>query len=244
MTPSPIAAPRGRQAPARTTTPLPAVAAGVRRLARADPDLARLIAAVGPCRLEPRPTPSTLAAVAEAIVSQQLTGRAATAIYRRLCAALPRPAAGPTAAGILALGPEGLRAAGLSGAKAAALVDLAERARRRQLPTLASLAAMDDEAVIAALTEVRGVGRWTAEMVLIFRLGRLDVLAVDDYGLRKGLGLLRRSTQPLGAAAEMLFEPATRVELAEAGEAWRPYRSVASWYLWRLAEQPSLLAPP
>lgn len=178
-----------------------------------------------------------MAALAESIVSQQLSGRAAATIYRRLCALFPRPSAGPTISGLLALSADELRGAGLSASKAAALVDLAERAAARQVPSLRALQHMDDEAVVEQLTAVRGIGRWTVEMLLLFRLGRPDILAVDDYGLRKGFAAVLAGGPP---AVDQLPR---REQLRAAGERWRPYRSVASWYLWRAAEQPTLCRP-
>lgn len=208
------------------------------RLRARDRRLGRVIDAVGACGLRTRPTSTTVAALAESIVYQQLTGRAAATIHARLCGLFPRPSGGPTARGLLALSEEDLRGVGLSAAKAAALKNLAQRAVARQIPSLAALQQMDEEEIVACLTAVRGIGRWTVEMLLVFRLGRPDVLAVDDYGLRKGLGAL------LAGGAPALDALPTRDELRAAGERWRPYRSVASWYLWRAAEQPELAAPP
>lgn len=197
--------------------------AASRHLAEVDPKLRRVIDRVGPPRLTLEPTDSTVAALAKAIVYQQLSGKAAKTIHDRLLAALPSRRV--TAAGLEATSDEALRAAGISRAKALALRDLASRAARREVPSFASLAAMDDEAIVDTLTRVRGVGRWTVEMLLIFRLGRPDVLPLGDYGVRKGF-----------AAAYRRPELPTPAELARAGERWAPYRSVASWYLWRAAE--------
>jgi 3-methyladenine DNA glycosylase/8-oxoguanine DNA glycosylase len=182
-----------------------------------------LIDRVGPYRLQLQTTPSLFAAVAEAIVYQQLTAKAAGTIFARVCALCPRS---QLSAGRLAsLSDQELRGAGLSQAKLLALKDLAERVQTRRLPTLREAAELDDEEIIARLSEVRGVGRWTAEMLLIFRLGRRDVLPVDDYGVRKGF-----------AAAFGRAELPSKDELARRGERWKPYRSVASWYLWRATE--------
>jgi 3-methyladenine DNA glycosylase/8-oxoguanine DNA glycosylase len=120
-----------------------------------------------------------------------------------------------------------LRGAGLSRAKIASLRDLAARSAGGQVPSLAALARMDDEAIVEALTAIRGVGRWTVEMLLMFRLGRPDVLPLADFGIRKGFAKVFRSRR---ARADGLASPA---EIARRGERWRPYRSVASWYLWR-----------
>jgi DNA-3-methyladenine glycosylase II len=126
---------------------------------------------------------------------------------------------------ILAVSEEELRGAGLSGAKLAALRDLAAKTLDGTVPALARLRRMDDEEIIERLTEVRGIGRWTAEMLLMFRLGRPDVLPVGDYAVRKGFALTY-------GLEEM---PKPKV-LESYGERWRPYRSVASWYMWRALE--------
>lgn len=194
-------------------------------LRQADPVLGRLIAQVGPFALKLKATRSTFAALAEAIVHQQLTARAAASIFARLCASCAGGRDGPTAAAILAATDETLRAAGLSRAKLLALRDLAEKTRAGEIPTLGKLRAMQDEAIIERLTRVRGIGRWTVEMLLMFRLGRADVLPVDDYGLRKGFALaFGRSELP------------SPKDLEAHGARWKPYRTVASWYLWRAVD--------
>jgi DNA-3-methyladenine glycosylase II len=165
-------------------------------------------------------------ALAESIVYQQLTGKAAATIFGRVHDLYGgRRRFTPDA--VLATEDERLRAAGLSRAKTAALKDLAAKTNEGVVPSARVLAKLSDEAIVERLTSIRGIGRWTVEMLLIFRLGRPDVLPVDDYGVRKGLMRL------LGAK-----ELPTRKELAERGERWRPYRSAASWYLWRASEQP------
>jgi methylated-DNA-[protein]-cysteine S-methyltransferase len=187
--------------------------------------LAHVIDAVGPFRMRLHKTPSLFVALAEAIVYQQLTAKAAAAIFARVRALFPRPHEGPTAEQILHASEERLRAAGLSRSKLLSLRDLARRAAEGKIPTLAEVHRMGDEAIIERLTEVRGIGRWTAEMFLIFRLGRPDVLPADDYGIRKGFAI----------AFERRELPA-RKDLEEHGARWKPYRTVASWYLWRLVE--------
>ncbi|HYP53136.1 MAG TPA: hypothetical protein VEQ42_06325, partial [Pyrinomonadaceae bacterium] len=158
------------------------------------------------------------------IVYQQLHGTAAAAIHGRVLALFGgrlRPE------DVLGARDEVLRGAGLSGAKLAALRDLAAKTADGTVPTLARLRRMPDEEIIGRLTQVRGLGRWTAEMLLIFSLGRPDVLPVGDFAVRKGFALawgLKESPKPK--------------ELTEYGERWRPYRSVASWYLWRAVELP------
>jgi 3-methyladenine DNA glycosylase/8-oxoguanine DNA glycosylase len=189
--------------------------------------LARVIDAVGPFCMERKLTLSVFGALAEAIVYQQLTGKAAGTIYGRLCALFPRASAGPTPRQILGKSDAELRAVGLSRAKTLALRDLAERAQARELPTLVETGALGDDAIVEQLTRVRGVGRWTAEMFLMFRLGRADVLPVDDFGIRKGFQITyRKRAMPTPDA------------VAKHGERWRPYRTLASWYLWRATELP------
>jgi len=196
----------------------------VRRLRAADPALARLIDRVGPFELELRRASSVFAMLAEAIVYQQLNGRAAATIYARVCALFPGAHRGFTPQQILRASDAKLRGAGLSRAKTLALRDLARRAAKHELPGLAEARELDDAVLIERLTEVRGIGRWTVEMLLIFRLGRPDVLPVDDFGVRKGYALAfgKRSL------------PKPR-ELARLGQRWAPYRTVAAWYLWRAA---------
>jgi len=198
----------------------------VRHLRAADPRLAKLVEAAGPMRLALRETPDVFGALAEAIVRQQLSTRVCEAIYGRLCALFPRSQR-PTPGGILRASDEMLRGAGLSRAKVLALRDLARHTSAGSIPTLEEMRGLDDEAIVERLTVVRGIGRWTAEMLLIFRLGRPDVLPLDDFGVRKGFQLA------FGAR-----ELPTRAQLAARGERWRPYRTAASWYLWRALELP------
>ena len=197
-------------------------AAAVRHLRAVDPALGRLIGAVGPFALRRQPRADLFAALAQAIVYQQLSGKAAATILGRVRALFGRDDAGPTAEQILGASDDRLRGAGLSRGKLAALRDLAGKARAGELPTLAEATRMDDAALIDRLTRVRGVGRWTVEMLLIFRLGRPDVLPADDLGIRKGFARAFRKRQP-----------PSREELERRGRRWSPYRTVASWYLWR-----------
>lgn len=197
----------------------------VATLRASDKTLAKLIDRVGPFRMGLQKTASIFAALTQAIVYQQLNGKAAKTIHDRVCALFPRSSDGPTPAQLLRASDEKLRGAGLSQNKLLALRDLAEKTEAHVLPTLVEVHAMDDETVIERLTEVRGIGRWTAEMLLMFRLGRPDVLPVDDYGLRKGYSVAFRTK-----------ELASREALAKRGRRWKPYRTVASWYLWRAAE--------
>jgi methylated-DNA-[protein]-cysteine S-methyltransferase len=201
----------------------PAVA--VEHLRGSDPILKRLVDTVGPLRMTLKKTPSIFVALTEAIVYQQLTGKAAATIFARVCSLFPRAHEGPSAEQILRVSDAKLRAAGLSRPKLLALRDLARRAKAGEIPTLVEVQRMDDESIIERLTHVRGIGQWTVEMLLVFRLGRPDVLPADDYGVRKGFAVAFKTREL----------PAPK-ELAKYGERWKPYRTVASWYLWRAAE--------
>src|SRR5947209_5211234 len=193
-----------------------------RHLARRDPILKRLIAGVGPCTLWHEP--SRFAALVRSVISQQISTKAARAIRARLEEALqPR---GVTPEAILGLSDAELRAAGLSANKARSLRDLSEKVHSRSVP-LEEIHELADEEVIARLVPVRGIGRWTAQMFLIFSLGRPDVLPVGDLGLRVGV------QRQYGLAA-----PPDKARLTELAEPWRPYRSVATWYFWRRLAQP------
>lgn len=195
-----------------------------RHLALADPRLSTWMERVGPFLLKPEPTQSLFAALARSIVYQQLTGKAAATILGRVVKACGRRNF-PTPRDLLEITPERLREAGLSAAKSAALKDLAARTLEGTIPSMARIRRMEDEEVIERLTAVRGIGRWTAEMLLIFRLGRPDVLPYTDLGVRKGFGLVFSSGRL--PDADVMIRRAER---------WRPYRSVASWYLWRVLE--------
>jgi 3-methyladenine DNA glycosylase/8-oxoguanine DNA glycosylase len=201
-------------------TPLPALLRrrAVAHLRAADPTLADLMDEVGPCRWQVHRAISPFAALTSAIVYQQISGKAAAAILARVVALGGKGRLRP--AHVLAASDEALRACGLSRQKAAYLRDLAGHAVRGN--GLSGLARLEDEAVIERLTAVRGVGRWTAEMYLMFRLGRPDVLPVDDYGIRKAMQRAYRM--------RALPRP-DRMRLI--AERWRPYRTVACWYLWR-----------
>jgi methylated-DNA-[protein]-cysteine S-methyltransferase len=195
----------------------------IEHLRASDPTLARVIETIGPFRMQLRPAPSVFAVLARAIVYQQLNGKAAAAIFARLCALFPRGE--PSARRMLRLPDERLREVGLSGSKLLSLRDLAQKVEDGAVPTLAEIYDLPDEMIIERLSKVRGIGRWTAEMLLMFRLGRPDVLPVDDYGVRKGFGIAYDREMP------------SPKELAVFGERWKPYRTVASWYLWRMVER-------
>ncbi|MBI3071143.1 MAG: DNA-3-methyladenine glycosylase 2 family protein [Deltaproteobacteria bacterium] len=198
-------------------------AGAVRALAKADRDLARLMKRVGRCRLEVAEMQSPFEALAEAIVYQQLTGKAAATIFGRVKAVAGGKRLRPDA--VLAATDEALRGAGLSRAKLAALRDLADKTKTGVVPSFAALKRLGDDAIVERLTSIRGVGRWTVEMLLIFRLGRPDVLPTADYGIRKGFA------RTFGLSDL----PAPR-DVAARGERWRPHRTVACWYLWRSLE--------
>jgi len=185
---------------------------------RKDPALARLIRRCGPFALEPQACPSPFEALAVSITNQQLNGKAAASIFARFKALFPRPM---KPSHILAVPEEALRGAGLSRAKTLAIRDLAEKADAGWVPTWTQLRKMKDEAIIERLVQVRGIGRWTVEMLLIFRLGRPDVWPVDDFAVRKAYGQVFGQGSP------------TAKEMTQRAEAWRPYRSAVAWYLWR-----------
>jgi DNA-3-methyladenine glycosylase II len=195
-------------------------------LSASDPKLAALIARSGPYAVEPGKLLRPFDALAESIAYQQLSGKAAATIFGRVRALYPRRKwFSPEL--IIATPDETFRSAGLSRSKTAAFKDLAEKTLDGTVPTRAALARMSDEEIIARLTTVRGIGRWTVEMLLLFDLGRLDVWPVDDYGVRKGYAKTFRKK-----------ELPTPKRLREIGEKWRPYRSVAAWYFWRALDVP------
>jgi DNA-3-methyladenine glycosylase II len=193
-------------------------------LCLAEPRLEGLIARAGEFTLRPVATQSLFAALAESIVYQQLSGKAAATILGRMVA-LYHPKRFPTPSDILETPPERLRSAGLSNAKTAALLDLAARTVDGTVPSVALARRIADDALVERLTAVRGIGQWTVEMLLIFRLGRADVLPLGDLGVRKGYARTFR-TRGLPSPEAM----------RRRAERWRPYRSVASWYLWRALE--------
>ena len=197
----------------------------IEQLSAADEKLARLIARVGPFAMPTRETMSPFQILLRAIVYQQISGKAAASIHARLMALFPGGKPGPRR--LQKLSDEALRAAGMSGRKQRAARDLSDKALDGTVPTRRQLERMDDEAIIARLVQVRGIGQWSAEMMLIFQLGRPDVLPATDLGVRKGF--------QLSHGGRKLPEPK---KLLRYGERWRPYRSVASWYLWRANDLP------
>lgn len=198
--------------------------AAVTHLRLRDRRLARLMDRCPPDRMTLSRPATVFHALAQAIVHQQLSGAAAATIFGRVLA-LYAPKKFPTPGELAATPPARLRAAGLSNAKTAAMIDLALRTASGELPTLARIRRLTDDEVVERLTVVRGVGPWTVHMFLMFRLGRPDVLPVADYGVRKGFALTYRKK-----------ELPTVDELTDHAERWRPYRSLASWYMWRALE--------
>ena len=200
--------------------------AALRELAAGDRVLGAIIERIGPFALTPHDSTTAFQSLARSIVYQQLSGKAAGTIFGRFRALFPGESF-PAPDEVLRMRHPRLRRAGLSEAKARAIRDLAAHAARGDIPSIAELRRMPPEEVIERLTVVRGVGRWTVEMLLIFRLGHPDVLPAHDLGIRKGLARIMRRRE--------LPEPE---DVLRRGERWRPFRSVASWYLWRATELP------
>ena len=196
----------------------------LQHLMKADRTLAGVIRKVGPCRLKLRARRSPFEALVQSITFQQLNGTAAGTILGRVKALYPHRRF-PTPEDLLATPDERLRAAGLSRAKTAAVKDLAAKTVAGVVPSARALARMGDQEIVERLTTVRGVGVWTVEMLLIFTLGRPDVLPALDYGVRKGF-----------AAVYGRKKLPTPKELLSFGERWKPYRTTAAWYLWRALE--------
>jgi DNA-3-methyladenine glycosylase II len=194
------------------------IAAATRHLSRSDPVMRNIVKSIGACELRPGSRGDHFTTLARAIVGQQLSTRAAETIWNRVLALHPngkklRPE------DVLKLSAPELRAAGLSNAKVAYVQDLAGRVASRELK-LNRLSRLDDDEIITQLTAVKGIGRWTVEMFLIFRLGRPDVWPVADLGIRNAV------------VRAYALEP-SKENLAAVAEPWRPWRSVASWYLWQ-----------
>lgn len=206
-------------------------------LAGKDARLKKLMEKAGPFTLRLAGTQSPFEALTEAIVYQQLHGKAAATIHRRMLESF-HPVCGignhPAPEHLLDCPNEQLRGAGLSHNKALALRDLAAKTIDGTVPTLAQIRRMSDDDIIEHLTQVRGIGKWTVEMMLIFRLGRPDVLPYDDYAVRKGFALTflgMKATDKV--VTKGLPKPDVMIKRAEK---WRPYRSVASWYMWRACD--------
>ena len=201
----------------------------MRDLSRADRKLARVIGRVGCFPTKKLKSQPPFASLLQAIVYQQLAGKAAATIFGRVKAL---GASGfPTPEEILSLDKTRLRGAGLSRQKIAAVKDLAAKTLDGTVPPLAKLRRMSDEEILERLTQVHGIGEWSVQMFLMFRLGRPDVLPIHDLGIRKGFQIVY--------GHEDVPKP---LVILEYGERWRPYRSIASWYLWRAADEESAKA--
>lgn len=210
----------------KTTSTLPFdVKLACQHICANDKKLARVIEAVGDCWLEVHHMHSCYESLLESIVYQQLTGKAAATIMGRVKAIygdrFPKPIE------VLETEDEKLRAAGLSRAKVAAIKDLSEKTQSGLVPDIEHLEKMSDEEIISLLTQVRGIGTWSVQMLLIFRMGRADVLPVNDYGVRKGFSKVYK-----------LADLPKPQEMIKKAEKWSPYRSIASWYMWRVLELP------
>lgn len=190
-------------------------------LSAIDADWATLIATVGPCTFEPRPEREPYQALVRAVAYQQLHGKAGDAIIKRFVAMYDNTF--PTPHQLLATEFDALRACGFSGRKIETINGIAEGALSGLVPSRADADAMPNDALIKRLVELKGIGRWTVEMLLIFTLERLDVLPADDFGVVEGYKRLKR-----------LEKAPNRKQITEIGEAWSPYRTIASWYLWRV----------
>lgn len=185
----------------------------------------RLIREVGPFALIPRVRRTPFESLARAIAFQQLHEKAAESVLKRFIALFPGRRF-PRPGELLTANAEAIREAGFSRAKVLALRDLAAKTLDGTVPTGRVIKTLDDDAIVERLVEVRGIGRWTVEMLLIFQLGRPDVLPVDDFGVRNGFRLAyRRRTMP------------TPKEVLRYGERWKPYRTAAAWYLWRAVDR-------
>ncbi|NEP09245.1 MAG: DNA-3-methyladenine glycosylase 2 family protein [Symploca sp. SIO2C1] len=194
-------------------------------LQQSDAILGKLISAVGSCQLKASSESDLISAIAKGIISQQISTLAASAIYKRFVQLyVDYDSTEEKAKAILETPDERLREAGISRPKIRYLKDLAEKSLS-DLPTLEELETKNDEEIIQILTQIKGVGRWTAQMLLMFSLNRQDVLPVDDLGVRKAI-------KNLYALKEM----PTRVSVEELGKKWKPYRSIACWYLWKSLE--------
>jgi 3-methyladenine DNA glycosylase/8-oxoguanine DNA glycosylase len=197
----------------------------VERLKNADPKMAALIEQVGPCTMTIRHSHSIFYTLLRAITYQQLAGAAAAKIFARVELCCAPDGSQPVPEQVMSATDEALRAAGLSRNKMAAIRDLAAKTLDGTVPELKAIRRMGDEEIIERITKVRGIGRWTVEMLLMFRLGRMDVLPVDDYGVRKGAQVTYR-----------MRKLPDKKRLTKVAEKWRPWRSIGSWYMWRAVD--------
>jgi len=199
-------------------------AAALEHLSAADPVMARLIREIGPCQLEPETWRSPFQSLVQAVAHQQLNGTAAETILTRFKKLFPGRKF-PRPEDLASVTDEQIRACGFSFAKIRAIRDIAEKTLSGIVPTSRQIVKLSDEEIIERLTEVRGVGRWTVEMLLIFQLGRTDVLPADDFGVRNGFRI----------AYKKRAMPKPKALLAH-GRRWRPHGTTAAWYLWRAAD--------
>jgi DNA-3-methyladenine glycosylase II len=206
--------------------------AALQHLATVDPVMRRLIRAAGPCTLKPEPGRTPFQSLVQAVAHQQLNGTAADTILARFKKLFPGRRF-PQPADLAGVTDEQIRACGFSFAKIRALRDLAEKTLSGVVPTSRQIVKLSDAEIIERLTQVRGVGRWTVEMLLIFQLGREDVLPAGDFGVRNGF---RRAYKK-----RALPKPK---DLLQFGERWRPHATTAAWYLWRAADAARKIAAP
>jgi len=198
----------------------------VRKLSHNDPVMRQIIRDIGPCKFRPEGHRTVFEALVRAIAHQQLHGKAAGTILKRFLSLFPQVKYFPSPEQVLKLRPTTLRSVGFSLSKVTAIRDIAEKVSLGIVPVKSAMRHLSDAEIIAALIPLRGVGRWTAEMFLIFTLGRGDVLPVDDFGIREGFRVAYSKRRQPTPKALALF-----------GRRWAPYRTIASWYLWRIADE-------
>ena len=199
-------------------------ASALKYLSAADPVMARLIREHGPCKLEHEPWRSPFQSLVQAVAHQQLNGTAANTILARFKKLFPKRRF-PKPEDLAKVTDEQIRACGFSFSKIAAIRDIAEKTLDGTIPTSRKIEKLTDEEIIERLTAARGVGRWTVEMLLIFQLGRKDVLPVDDFGVRNGFRVAYKKREMPKPKALLAF-----------GKKWRPHGTTAAWYLWRAAD--------
>ncbi len=199
-------------------------AAAIKHLSAADPVMKKLIAAIGACKLEHEPRRSPFQSLVQAVGHQQLNGTAANTILSRFIKLFPKRKF-PKPEDLANVTDAQIRACGFSFSKIAAIRDIAAKTLDGTIPSSRKIERMSDEEIIERLTAARGVGRWTVEMLLIFQLGRADVLPVDDFGVRNGFRLAYKKRAMPKPKALLKF-----------GERWRPHGTTAAWYLWRAAD--------
>ncbi len=199
-------------------------AAAIKHLSAVDPVMKRIIAEVGACQLEPETKRAPFQSLLQAVAHQQLNGTAANTILTRFIKLFPKRKF-PKPEDLVTVTDEQIRACGFSFAKIAAIRDIAAKTLDGTIPSSRQIAKLSDAEIIERLTAARGVGRWTVEMLLIFQLGREDVLPVDDFGVRNGFRIAYKKREMPKPKALLKF-----------GERWRPHGTTAAWYLWRAAD--------